>query len=145
MRTLSEVRRPGQVPGLALGSCSYRPNATTTERLRGAELILNALDSDAAGAGQFWSWWAVHFPNSRRLPIPGDYDAKDPSEAHAQGLDIRSWVKAGLHVYGQEVKETVLSPAQMEDYQERAAILEFDAGFTRDRAERMAREMIGGK
>ena len=37
-----------------------------------------------------------------------------------------------------------MTPTQREDYEERAAILEYDAGFSRSEAERRARVMVMG-
>lgn len=42
-------------------------------------------------------------------------------------------------------KPQPLTPAEREDYAERAAILEYDAGLPRAEAERRAMEMVMGK
>jgi len=78
---------------IALGSATTRPDAGTDRTLRTAGLILVALDSDEAGASESWKWWAKHYPNARRWPIP---NAKDTGDAWKAGLNLRAWVLAGL-------------------------------------------------
>jgi DNA primase len=134
----------GDLAGIVvMGSATYRPDRETADLLRKADIVLNALDSDRAGADSFWSWWRSQFANSERLPIPEGY-GKDPSEAFQKGLDIRVWILAGLKVYGRLRSEALLSPTRLEDFKERAAIIEFDGGLTRPEAERMALELIKG-
>jgi len=77
---------------VALGSVAAKPDADTTATLRGALQILNALDYDAAGA-KAMTWWADQFPNCERWPVP---KGKDPGEAARLGVDLNSWVEAGL-------------------------------------------------
>jgi hypothetical protein len=43
------------------------------------------------------------------------------------------------------IKPAPLTPAEREDYEERAAILEHDAGLPRAESERRAIEMVRGK
>jgi len=78
---------------IALGSAQARPDAGTDRTLRTAGLILVSLDSDGPGARESWQWWAKHYPNAKRWPIP---IGKDPTEAKQAGLDLRAWVLAGL-------------------------------------------------
>jgi hypothetical protein len=80
------------VGAVALGSVAAKPDADTTATLRGAVQILNALDYDAAGA-KAMTWWADHFPNCERWPVPS---GKDPGEAVKLGIDLDTWIKAGL-------------------------------------------------
>jgi len=37
-----------------------------------------------------------------------------------------------------------MTESQLEDFEERAAILEYMADYSREQAERMAKEMVGG-
>ncbi|EFK11872.1 zinc-binding domain of primase-helicase [delta proteobacterium NaphS2] len=76
---------------VALGNSSRKPDAKTTDFLKNAALILNALDFDPAGARQI-KWWRENFPQSKRWPVP---IGKDPGEAFEQGVPIQNWIKAG--------------------------------------------------
>lgn len=80
------------VGAVALGSNSAHPDESAAPVLRKSTVILNALDYDVAGASER-AWWAKHFPQSRRWPVP---QGKDPGEAYQAGVDIRAWVRAGL-------------------------------------------------
>ncbi len=81
------------VTAISLGSVSLRPDTETHERLKAAELILLALDADAAASGQV-SWWAGRYgAKVKRWPVPV---GKDPGEAFAAGVDIRAWILAGM-------------------------------------------------
>ena len=78
---------------VALGSAQAKPDQKTHDLLQKADLILVALDADDAGVKAAWGWWLKQYPQAQRLPpVMG----KDPSEAWANGLDIRAWVMAGL-------------------------------------------------
>jgi len=77
---------------VALGSVSAKPDSYTFTVLQGALQILNALDYDAAGA-KAMSWWTDQFPQCDRWPVPR---GKDPGEAVKLGIDLNSWIKAGL-------------------------------------------------
>jgi hypothetical protein len=78
---------------IAMGSASNRPDARTTELLRGAQSILVALDGDSAGAREAWRWWPENFSRVKRLP---PVSGKDPTEMRAAGLDLRAWIGARL-------------------------------------------------
>jgi DNA primase len=78
---------------IALGSAQMRPDQKTERALRAADLILVALDSDQAGGKEAWGFWKKNYQNARRWPVPL---GKDPTEAAQKGLDLRSWVTAGL-------------------------------------------------
>lgn len=78
---------------IALGSASSRPDQESAAILGRAKTILVALDSDEAGAREAWRWWKSRFPNAVRWPV---IEGKDPTEAKANGLDLRSWVLAGI-------------------------------------------------
>lgn len=77
---------------VAMGSVAAKPDTDTTAVLRGSLQILNALDYDAAGA-KAMTWWKEQFPNCERWPVP---KGKDPGEAVALGIDLKSWIEAGL-------------------------------------------------
>jgi len=78
---------------IALGSATNRPDDETDRALKEAGLILVALDSDEAGAKEAWKWWKAHYLNFKRWLV---FRGKDPTEAKQAGLDLRSWVLAGL-------------------------------------------------
>ena len=75
-----------------MGSVSAKPDAATFSILRGSLQILNALDYDVAGA-KAMAWWTDQFPQCDRWPVP---QGKDPGEAIKMGIDLNSWIKAGL-------------------------------------------------
>ena len=80
----------------ALGTVAARPDKRTAELLGACSRILVALDADDAGGQVMWGtskWWQQNFPKSKRLiPIGG----KDPGEMLNAGIDLRTWIKAGL-------------------------------------------------
>lgn len=78
---------------IALGSASTRPDQAAVKVLKASAHILNALDSDGAGAKESGKWWAQHFPEAVRWPVP---DGKDPGEAWQKGVDLREWIAEGL-------------------------------------------------
>jgi len=78
---------------IGLGSASTRPDNETDKLLRQADVILNALDQDSAGAKSFFTLWEDQYENMKRhIPI----SAKDPGEMFKVGVDVRLWVQAGL-------------------------------------------------
>lgn len=81
---------------MALGSVNYRPDVKAARTLDESEAILVALDHDDAGGNQYWNWWLENYPNSMRWP---PLHGKDPSEAMANGSNLRTWTKAGLKNY----------------------------------------------
>jgi DNA primase len=88
------AQEAGDLAGvLSMGNAQARPDAETHQALKEAGLILIALDSDQAGAREAWQWWAKHYPTAKRWPCP---ISKDPTEAKQAGLDLRSWIRAGL-------------------------------------------------
>ena len=80
---------------IAMGSASKRPDIRTHQFLNESQLILVSLDTDDAGAKQYWQWWRRYFPNAKRWPV---INGKDPGEAVKNGLDLRNWVTAGIGV-----------------------------------------------
>ncbi len=81
------------VTAIGLGTSSAKPDAVVAGPLRRAVRVLNALDYDKAGA-EATAWWQAEYPNSRRHPAPRP--AKDAGEAWQNGVDIRTWILAGL-------------------------------------------------
>lgn len=73
-------------------NASAKPDRRATEILRGAAVILDALDYDQAGRTAA-TWWSENFRNHKRWPVP---EGKDPGEAYEAGIDIAAWIKAGL-------------------------------------------------
>lgn len=86
-------RFAGDIVGvMALGSCSLKPDTGSYAALKNAHIILNALDFDEAGL-KARQWWDQHFDQAERWPVPV---GKDPGDAFKAGVDLRSWVLAGL-------------------------------------------------
>lgn len=77
---------------VAIGSVAAKPDAETFAILKDALQILNALDYDRAGA-RAMKWWTDQFGKCDRWPTP---QGKDPGEAYALGIDLNSWIEAGL-------------------------------------------------
>ena len=83
----------GDVVGVvAMGSAQARPDASLDKRLRNADLILNSLDADEAGAKEAWRFWWQTYHSDRWPCVAG----KDPGEMFNAGFDIRAWVLAGI-------------------------------------------------
>jgi DNA primase len=77
---------------IALGNSSAKPDINAHKALSAADCILIALDFDQAGASA-WRWWQEQYKGVKRWPVP---EGKDPGEAFEAGVDIRSWLLAGL-------------------------------------------------
>lgn len=82
---------------IALGNAQTRPDQQTAGLLNQSKLILVALDADQAGAAESWGWWKKeHYPQAHRWPpVAG----KDPGDMLAAGVNLRTWVEAGLIEY----------------------------------------------
>jgi len=106
---------------VALGNAQTRPDVQAAKMLRKSWKVLVALDSDEAGACQSWGWWDRHFENATRWPV---VEGKDPAEAYQAGLDLRFWILAGV--------------PDLEAREERAAIMQFELGVSREEAEAAA-------
>ena len=79
---------------VALGSAQAKPDARADALLRSAKTILVSLDSDDAGAKAAWEFWPKQYGKKfKRWPCIG---GKDPSDARLAGLNLRTWVEAGL-------------------------------------------------
>jgi len=79
---------------VALGSAMTKPDPAAHQLLENSETIMVSLDCDDAGAKAAWGFWLTTYGDKvKRWPcIMG----KDPSEAWQNGLDIRSWIAAGI-------------------------------------------------
>jgi hypothetical protein len=90
------ARRAGSMVGsVALGSAAAKPGAGMYWHLQKAVRLLIALDTgdhNLAGA-KAARWWLKEFPQAKRWPVP---QGKDPGEAFEKGVDIKTWIKAGL-------------------------------------------------
>jgi hypothetical protein len=79
---------------IAMGNAAIKPDLLTHDTLIKAEMILNALDYDTAGAKPSWKFWPETYGEKvKRWPVP---IGKDPSDAWQLGLDIRAWIMAGI-------------------------------------------------
>ena len=84
---------------VALGTLQGKPDAAAYAVLKDAVQILNALDYGDTGGGKIaaeraFQWWIENFPDKcDRWPVP---KGKDPGEAVQQGIDLKSWIEAGL-------------------------------------------------
>ncbi|SEM78590.1 CHC2 zinc finger [Syntrophus gentianae] len=79
---------------VSLGSVVKRPDKGLHTCLKRANIILNALDYDQAGAKEAWGFWQRTYGNKlKRWPVP---TGKDPGEAFQAGIDLREWIEAGL-------------------------------------------------
>jgi len=132
---------------VALGAAQNKPDRQTTDRLTRADCILVSLDVDEAGGRQSWQWWIERFRNAKRWPT---IKGKDPTEARAGGLDLRKWILAGLppvyrldnHDPKQQLDMSSLTRDEREQWEERAARMEYDGGLSREDAERQALDLI---
>ena len=91
----------GLVGVIALGNAQARPDKEAMAALSKCKLILVALDADNAGAKEAWQWWTKHFSTARRWPPI----AKDPGEMFQQGVNLQTWIEAGIDHYQGEIAE----------------------------------------
>ncbi len=62
--------------------------------MKAAAVILISLDTDDPGAKAAWVFWPETYgKKAKRWPC---INGKDPSEAWANGLDLRAWITAGI-------------------------------------------------
>ena len=104
-------------------------------RLELASRVLVSFDADEAGEAAA-AWWlkALGARAKRWRPY---WD--DPNAMLQAGVDLRAWVREGLGQGAYWWREVAgWSEGRREQWDERAAILEFDGGFVRDDAERQA-------
>lgn len=95
---------------IGLGSTGTKPDSRAAAILKNSLTILDALDFDAprrnpqtgrverAGAAG-GIWWKENYPQYKRWPVPA---GKDAGEAFAEGVDLRTWIMAGLPPVFQE-------------------------------------------
>jgi len=122
---------------IVLGSAQTKPDKAICEILEQAETILISLDGDEAGAKPAWQWWIKNFKQAKRWPpIKG----KDPCEMWKQGIDIRSWVEAGIGP-GPDNGRDLWIERQFE-WMERVAISEIEGNLNPEEAEQLANERI---
>jgi len=81
---------------ISLGNAQTRPDQQAADLLNQSQLILVALDADRAGATESWRWWQEHYRQAHRWP---SIRGKDTGEMWAAGVNIRTWVEAGLMEY----------------------------------------------
>jgi len=86
---------------IALGNAQARPDQDAMAALGNCKLILVALDSDNAGAKEAWQWWTKHFSTARLWPPI----AKDPGEMFQHGVNLQTWIEAGIDHYQGEIAE----------------------------------------
>lgn len=85
---------------VALGTATAKPDIETHALLKHTPLILVALDTDDAGIKASWKFWPETYgKKAKRWPC---INGKDQSEAKANGLDLRTWIIAGM--FGTEEK-----------------------------------------
>lgn len=108
---------------VAMGSATAKPDTATHELLRATPLILVSLDSDEAGVKASWDFWPKTYGTQfQRWPC---LSGKDPSESWKHGLNLHDWAVAGIF-------ETT---DELDHFEERAAIMEYDGNLTREQAE----------
>lgn len=91
----------GDLAGVvAMGTATAKPDRITHEALTAAAVILVSLDTDDAGAKASWQFWPETYGNkARRWPC---IKGKDPSDARANGLNLRAWITTGI--FGTEAR-----------------------------------------
>ncbi|HNY50171.1 MAG TPA: primase-helicase zinc-binding domain-containing protein [Smithella sp.] len=77
---------------VALGNAQAKPDIETDKLLQDTPVILISLDTDDAGGKTNWIFWRDNYEAKRWPAIKG----KTLSEARLNGLDLRSWVIAGM-------------------------------------------------
>lgn len=99
---LAEELRLYGIGAMAVGSAQVAPDAEAHEILRRADCVLNALDSDEAGARASWGFdpdagkffWNLTYPHAVRWPVPQNL-GKDPADLVGK-VSVVDWVLAGL-------------------------------------------------
>lgn len=85
-----------RIGAMGMGGAAKRPAGTVADILRGADLVLLALDTDNAGAANSWKFWIEEFPQAVRWPVPPSL-GKDLGDAvRDHGLDVAAWVRSGV-------------------------------------------------
>lgn len=83
---------------VALGGTTIRPDEILDARLKKALHIMVCMDHERNAKGESpgakaAAWWLKHYPKADTWPVPA---GKDPGEAFEAGVDLYSWVLAGL-------------------------------------------------
>jgi len=97
---------------IGLGSTGVKPEIRSAASLTRAIAILDALDYDEAGA-KAGKWWREQYPQCSRWPVP---KGKDAGEAFTAGINLRTWLLAGLPPVFHE--HPAVEPAVKEDIPE---------------------------
>ncbi|MCG2772583.1 MAG: toprim domain-containing protein [Desulfobacterales bacterium] len=107
---------------IALGNAQTRPDQQIADLLNQSKLILVALDADQAGAAESWGWWKKeHYPQAHRWPpVAG----KDPGDMLAAGVNLRTWVEAGLMEYAANLAAQPERPLHQAGAEEELAVEE---------------------
>lgn len=79
---------------IAMGNATAKPDIETDAIFKTVPVILNCLDTDDAGAKAAWKFWPETYGDKvKRWPT---IKGKDASEARLNGVDLRTWIIAGL-------------------------------------------------
>ena len=113
---------------ISLGNAQARPDQETADLLKQSQLILVALDSDPSGAKESWQWWAAHYPQAPRWP---SIRGKDPGEMWAAGVNIRTWVEAGLTEY-KDVAAQPEHPIHLASAEEELAVEVYQPAYPKE-------------
>ena len=92
------------VGAIAMGNASAKPTAACHAVLQRAVHLSISLDSDQprtnptsgkaeSPGAQAARWWLQTYPQAERVPVIG---GKDPGDAYKAGVDVRTWLLAGL-------------------------------------------------
>ncbi len=85
---------------VALGTATAKPDNETDKLLQDTPVILISLDTDEAGIKASWNFWPETYgAKVKRWPT---IQGKDASDAKVNGLDLRTWIVAGM--FGSEEK-----------------------------------------
>jgi hypothetical protein len=104
-------------------------------RLSLASIVLLGFDADAGGE-QAAAWWQKILGSWAKRWCPF-WD--DPNTLLCAGVDLRTWIREGLGLEPTWWRDLAAWPdARRELWAERAAIMEIEAGMTRDEADKAA-------
>lgn len=76
---------------MAIGGVGKRPDIDSDRLLRKSDIILFALDYDAAGIKAF-QFWQETYPHLKPWPAP---KGKSPESSAKDGIDLRKWIEGG--------------------------------------------------
>lgn len=100
-----ELRRYG-IGAMSPGSASKAPDSYAHSILARADVIINALDNDQAGAKKSWSYipddprfcWDTAYPHAVRWLVPSCI-GKDVGDLPRAGVKVWDWLRRGLPVH----------------------------------------------